>query len=473
MDENTVKIKTSQFNQEGSASILISLLSTGYLNLESIAIFINKYADKKCLKLLLFQPLKVNEKYLVFINSSAEVEVVSIDIVSLKKILNQIKIYDDDSRQHETHSLVLRSILLSISKAELKSYDVFTNFNTDNLDKTTLRKLLKDEKNWINERVETQKNLTEYFYKSAEALSRKIVHSKKIEKGTYCVRGSVASGKSSFIRDFLNKNIKALESFDGVLNTDAIKRKFILNTSNFTGNAFSGCVFHEESSIIGEKILELVKESNLVYVLDKRIQATSDLDELLLDAERRKLPVNIFDLKVDFITAALRVLERTGVYPSDPTPDFLSLYKSYKNIEEGRLIFLEKSLSSEFVKNYSTVSVNSNGHPVILSIKENYKVNEENLVRESEARYMSRIESLKNVILSNKKTLQVTLDEHSRKGYAPQLSKQEYLDKLLCNIKCTSRTFEGELNVSASKDKPKLFNLLISKESLAEITKIT
>ncbi len=471
MHADTVKEQISQFNKEGAVSILVSLLSTDSFDIGSTVDLINTHADKNLLKSIVFQPLKVNEKYLVFINPSFNVTVADTDILNLKKVLSQIKIHDSENHRSKVSSITLRCVLLSIAKSELKSYDVFTNFNTDNLDKATLRTLLKDENNWINERVETQKKLIDYFYKSTEALSQKIVHSKKIGRGIYCVRGSVASGKSSFIRDFLNQNIKALESLDGVLNTDAVKRKFILNTPNFTGNAYSGYVFHEEASIIGEKILKLVRESNLVYVLDKRIQAVSDLNELLLDAKRRKLPVHIFDLKVDFITSALRVLERTGVYPSDPTPDFFSLYKSYKNIEEGRLVFLEKSLSSEYVKNYSTVSVNSNGYPVILSIKENYKVNEENLVRESEARYMSRIESLKNIILSNTKTLQITLDAHSRKGYTPQLSKQEYLDMLLRNIKCTSRTFDGELNVSASKDKPKLFNLLISKESLAEITK--
>src|SRR3989338_9977437 len=248
MDKDEIRIKISQFNQEGNVSILIILLSADEFSLDNTIYFINKYSDKKYLKLLLLQPLEVSEKYLVFINTLAEVEVTSTDTVNLKKVLNQIKIYDNDGHRHKTPSLALRSVLLSISKSELKSHDVFTNFNTDNLDKTTLRSLLKDEKNWINERIEIQKELTDYFYKSAEALSRKIVRSKKIEKGLYCVRGSVASGKSSFIRSFLRQNIKTLESVDGVLNTDAVKKKLILNTSNLTGHAFSGYLFHEEAS---------------------------------------------------------------------------------------------------------------------------------------------------------------------------------------------------------------------------------
>ena len=293
MDENEIKIKILQFNQEGNVSILINLLSVDEFSLDNTIYFINKFSDRRHLKLLLFQPLKVSEKYLVFINSSAEIEVANMDIVNLKKVLNKVKIYDNDNHQHEASSLTLRSTILSISKSELKSYDVFTNFNTDNLDKVTLRSLLKDEKSWISERRETQIKIIDFYFKSAEGLSRKIAHSKKIEKGIYCVRGSIASGKSSFIKDFLRKNIKSIESVDGVLNTDAIKRKLILNTLNATGNALSGYMFHEEASILGEKILELVRKAKLLYIIDKRMQATSDIDELLLDAERRKLPVTI------------------------------------------------------------------------------------------------------------------------------------------------------------------------------------
>ncbi|MBI2439196.1 MAG: NUDIX domain-containing protein [Candidatus Moranbacteria bacterium] len=471
MDEKSVRTKISKFNQESNVSELLSLLSVTDSDLEKIISFINKFIDKGYLKSFTFLPLKVTDEYLVFINSSNEVEVIDTDTVSLRKALNHIKAYDNSNFQSETASLVLRSVLLAVSKSELKSYDVFTRFNTEVSDKNTLRQLLKDENNWIAERREIQKNLTDYFYTSVESLSRKIAHSKRIEKGLYCVRGPIASGKSSFIKSLLDQNIKDIEGFDGVLNTDAVKRRFVLNASNYTGQMLSGYVFHEEASIIGEKLLEKVKEANFIYVLDRRMQSVDDLDELLLDAERRNLPVNIFDLKVDFITSALRVLERTGVYPSDPTPDFLSLYKSYKNIEDCRLIFLEKSLASKFVKNYSTVSVNTNGDPVILNLKKNYIVNKQNLVHESEARYMSSIESLKNLILSNDKTLQITLDEHSRKGHIPRLSRNEYQEGLLRNIKCTSRTFDGELDVSASKDKHKILNTSISKNDLIKITK--
>ena len=135
------------------------------------------------------------------------------------------------------------------------------------------------------------------------------------------------------------------------------------------GQALSGYLFHEEASIIGDKILKLIRKSNLGYVIDKRMHDAADLDELLADATQRKLFATIFDLKVDFITSALRVLERTGIYPSDPTPDFSTLYKSYRTIEDGRLSFFEKSIGSKWVKNYSTVLMNSNGHPVVTVLK--------------------------------------------------------------------------------------------------------
>lgn len=471
MNVGTVREKLLEFNQKGDASILISLLGLAWYDVENTIRFINAHADKRQLKALVFQPLKVTEAHLVFVSPSLEIKAVSMDIVHLKKTLEQIKMYDNENPAGITSSVALRCLLLSLAKSELRSYDVFTNFNTDNLDKTTLRKCLKDEKNWIKERVEIQKELINRSYRSAAALARKVARSKKLGKGIYCVRGSVASGKSSFIKNILRQNIRELENFDGVLNTDALKRQLLVHTSNVSGHALSGYLFHEEASVIGEIVLMLIKKSASGYILDKRMQDATDLDELLVDATERKLPVTIFDLKVDFITSALRVLERTGVYPSDPTPDFLALYKSYRTIEEGRLSFLEKSLRAKSVKNYSVVRVNSNGHPVIVSLKKDYKVNKRNSAQESEARYIASVESLRDTVLSNGKTLQYTLDEHSHKSYNIRYSRQEYLDCLLRNIEKTSRTFSGELNVSASKDKSRLVNLFMPKDDLADTTR--
>jgi ADP-ribose pyrophosphatase YjhB (NUDIX family) len=471
MDHGKVQTKIFQFNKTGRVDVLIGLLSDCGSDLEEVISVINSQTDSVKLEPLVFQPLKINDTYLVFINASARVEAIGIDAAHLRELLNRIKAYDNDNPKQETTSLSLRSVLLSSSKSELKSYDAFTNFDTNELDKDTLRNLLRDENNWIRERAKIHDRLINSFLKSAEILSQKISRSKKMGRGIYCVRGSVASGKSSFIKDFLSQNIKSITDTSGVLNTDAVKRKLVANTLNVTGNVFSGYVFHEEASIIGEKILDCVMSSNLSYVIDKRMQDASDIEGLLLDAERRKLPITIFDVKVDFITSALRVLDRTGVYPSDPTPDFLALFKSYKNIEENRPLFLERALGSKLVKDYSTVLVRSNGQPAISVIKKDYRVNQENFDRESDGRFTAKIDSLKKVVLSGNKTLQIALDEHSRKNFVMRFSRQEYLDKLLQNISDTSRTFSGELNVTASKDKPKIVNQLNSKEDLVYITK--
>ncbi len=471
MNADTAREKLLEFNQKGDASILVGLLGIAEHDVESAIRFINAHADKNQLETLVFQPLKVNEKHLVFVDPSLEIKAVSTDIVHLKKTLEQIKMYDNENPVSVTSSVDLRCLLLSLAKSELKSYDVFTNFNTDNLGKATLRKCLEDEKNWIKERVQIQKELINRSYRSAVALARKVARSKKLGRGIYCVRGSVASGKSSFIEGILRQNIRVFENSGGVLNTDALKRQLLVNTLNVTGHALSGYLFHEEASVISEKVLKLIKKSTSGYVVDRRMQDATDLDELLVDAAERKLPVTIFDLKVDFITSALRVLERTGVYPSDPTPDFLALYKSYRTIEEGRLSFLEKSLRAKSVKNYSVVRVNSNGHPVIVNLKKDYRVNKKSTEQESEVRYIASADSLRDTVLSNGKTLQHTLDEHSYKNYNMRYSRQEYLDSLLHNIEKTSRTFAGELNVSASKDKSRLVNLFMPKNDLADTTR--
>lgn len=468
--EEAVQAKISLFNKTGCVDVLVGLLSGCDLNLEEAVSAVNAQADNKKLKSLVFQPLKITEKYLAFISVSAKVEVIGTDIVHLRTVLNRIKAYDNVSPKRKTGSLMLRSVLLASSRSELKSYDVFTNVDTDGLDKDALRNLLRDENNWINERVKIHERLVDSFFKSAEILSRKISRSKKMGRGIYCVRGSVASGKSSFIKNFLSQNVKSVSDTSGVLNTDAVKRKLFASTLNVTGNVLSGYIFHEEASIIGEKILDRVTSSNLSYVIDKRMQDASDIENVIIDAKRRKLPITIFDVKVDFITSALRVLERTGVYPSDPTPDFSALFKSYKNVEENRSLFLEQALGSKAVKDYFTVLVRSSGQPAISVIKKSYKINKENFDREFEGRFTAKADSLKKVVLSGNKTLQAALDEHSIENSFPLFLRREYFDKLLRNIGDTSRTFGGELNVTASKDKPKIVDQSKSKGDLARIT---
>ena len=142
--EETVQAKISLFNKTGCIDVLVGLLSDCGLSFEKMVSAINAKADNEKLESLVFQPLKITGKYLAFINASAKVEVIGTDIVHLRTVLNRIKVYDNGNPKRKTGSLMLRSVLLASSRAELKSYDVFTNVDTDGLDKDTLRNLLRD-----------------------------------------------------------------------------------------------------------------------------------------------------------------------------------------------------------------------------------------------------------------------------------------------------------------------------------------
>ena len=200
-------------------------------------------------------------------------------------------------------------------------------------------------------------------------LSQQIRGSTKTENGLYCVRGSVASGKSTFVSQFLKDNVPSLENTNGVLNTDHIKRVLIKASEKICGLNLTGYVVHDEASMISERILSKAKEENLLYFIDKRMQDSKDLAELIEDASNRKLPVTIFDVNVDFMTSVLRVLVRTGVYPSDPTPDFEGLFKSYKQIEEGRFSFFQSAMQSKTVKNYYSVSPSGERAAILIPFK--------------------------------------------------------------------------------------------------------
>lgn len=68
-----MQAKISQFNKAGCVDVLVGLLSDCGSDLEEVVSAINVQADNRRLEMLVFQPLKINEKYLVFVNASAKV----------------------------------------------------------------------------------------------------------------------------------------------------------------------------------------------------------------------------------------------------------------------------------------------------------------------------------------------------------------------------------------------------------------
>jgi 8-oxo-dGTP diphosphatase len=284
------------------------------------------------------------------------------------------------------------------------------------------------------------------------------------------MRGSVAAGKSTFAKAFFKRHSFEERSFNGIISTDSIKRRLIREAVLDYGIEAPGYLFHDEASMVSARILAQARKEGLLYFIDKRMQHEEDLEEVTKDASERNLSVTIFDLKTDFMTSALRVLSRSGRYPSDPTPDFEGLFKSFKAIEESASSFLEKSLASSVVKNYYSVRMTRPDEPSVIPLKDNFAILEDNLATLPPPKKIKR-ESFENVLLSSGQTLDRALDEHSKYGYGEDTieKKDAYFAAFLKNIEDTSRTYNGDLDTSASPDKKAKLNTEFSPTQVSNL----
>jgi 8-oxo-dGTP pyrophosphatase MutT (NUDIX family) len=417
-----------------------------------------------------FSLLKYSPESIVYQNDVGKEVRTSVDELSLKTLLRQIKTFENQKSNMAIYSYNLRTAILMAGNGTIKSYDVYTNNGTELQSSTEIKSLLIDSTYWIAQRAVIHKKILKKLFKNVNELSQQIDESETLS-GLYCIRGTVASGKTTFIENFLRLNPDDNKISEGIINTDNVKRLLIKNTHHVIGGNFSGYLFHDEASAIVKQLLTKAKEAQLLYVLDQRMQEESDIKGLLHDAQIRGLTVTIFDIKVDFITSALRVLNRSGLYPSDPTPDFASLFKNYINIEKGRKNFLSKALKSKQVKDYYSVLSTDKEQPIWVMLKQNFEItNQGKLTLILKAESIPNRRVLENTTLPTGGTVKEALDSHSKKIYKDLFNKKSYEEKVLLNIKDTSRTYNGDLDLSASVDKKDKIDSTLSKDEIVSLS---
>lgn len=410
-----------------------------------------------------FLPIKVMANNIIYLDEDGKLACCDVtSLIALSLLLNKLK----GAQSKLTYSNILRNLLLTTAGGLLKSYDTHTISPIDGLPKADIKHLIKEDKAWLQQRQELHKTIIEDTLKDVRYLSKQIEESEEIESGIYCMHGSVAAGKSTFIKSFFKRHSLDARSLRGVISTDAIKRRLVKEAVLDYGMGTSGYLFHDEASMISARTLIQARKEGLLYFIDKRMQHKDDLEEVVKDAAARNVCVTIFDVKTDFMTSALRVLSRSGRYPSDPTPDFEGMFKSFKIVEENSQSFLGKSLASPVVKNYYSVRMTNSDEPSITPLKKDFAAIGSNLATLPPSKKIKK-ENLENILLSSGKTLDQALNEHSKAGYREDTveRKDAYLTAFLKNIENTSRTYSGDLDISASPDKKgKLNTGLLSKQ---------
>lgn len=451
--DRTPRNTAQRFNDTTTLSELISLFSLESHSIESTIQAVNKNCAPALLNMLRFSLLKLTPEYLVYVNDKGKAAVSHTDTDSLRAISEEIK--RDRSGVQPADTLTLKGAILIAAKGAIKSYDVFADLGSLTAVGQGPKKAIIESSVWSSERRQLHDKIVDHALEEARSLSAFIQSSNVLESGLYCMRGTVASGKSTFIKTFLGKDKAFVPALmRGVINTDQIRRELIKHTDNPLGAELPAYAFHDEASMLSKRLFARAKSENLLYIVDKRMQEAGDLGEILDDAEKRSLPLTVFDVRVDFVTSTLRVLRREGIYPSDPTPDFSGLFKSYKNIEKGRHKFLSEAIHSQFVKNlYAVTSSDTAQGPSIL-LKHNYAATDQgklSILVDSVDDVDEK--SMANSMLPYGSTLKDALDDHSQSAFMSERRRISYKNHLLKNIELTSRTLHGDLNTTASPDK--------------------
>lgn len=321
-----------EFNVSGDLSSLVAAFDSRAMPVEDALNLVNEKGDRRRLSNLRFALLKFDPDYVVYINEAGRVVFSHTDEGSLRSILNEIRRCQQTSSDRLETAQALKAATLLAGHGAIKSYDSFAAADTASMTSSAVKQALLQPDFWTVDRNEVHNAILERTLKNVRTLSRFIETSAQLDRGLYCLRGTVASGKSRFVRKLLGRDVRFNATLlDGVLSTDSIKRELIRSTSYTLGSNYVSYLFHDEASMLGKRLLERARNENLLYIIDKRMQEAAELNELIADAEQRKLPLVLFDIRTDFTTSAFRVLERMGTYPSDPTPDFAGLLNPLQN----------------------------------------------------------------------------------------------------------------------------------------------
>jgi 8-oxo-dGTP diphosphatase len=419
--------------------------------------FLNTETNKKDLEKMVFSVVNVSDKFFVYVDANLQFVKCEITPENLTGVLKLVKQYNQEDENADTTDI--RDILLVLGKGVLKSYDVYSKIVTTGLTKVEIKSLMRSENFWLDERKSFHEFVTKEYLAKVLALSEQIKSSEKTEVAIYCVRGSTASGKSSFIKSYVADNVNSTADTSGVISTDSIKNTLIEMTKNTAGLPLTGYPFHEEASMLSDLVLDEVILAKVPFFIDKRMQEEKDLPELLAKVKDTGLPVVIFDVKVDFLTSALRALSRTGAYPDSPAPNFNGFVKTYRQIEENRDLFVGQSLASGQVKQHWLVV--NNIKPEIVPLKVNYVA-----VPDAHTSEVIRSDNFQDVVLSDGQTLKSIMDEKSEKVFESKYSRDYYLARISENVNLTSRSAKGEINTSASPDKKQKIKVDLSKDEV-------
>lgn len=254
----TLHKSVAQFNDAMKNKTLLKLFEE-LQDVSSMAVFksLRAQTDREEMKQFEFLPIKAIANNIIYLDEDGKLAACDVtSMAALNHLLNRVRM----SQSETPYGDILRTLLLTASGGLLKSYDTYTTLDVEGLPKAEIKQLIKERKAWLEQRQRLHKTIIEDVLKDVRHLSNQIEKSEDVENSIYCMRGSVAAGKSTFAKTFFKRYSLDQQGLNGIISTDLIKRKLVKEAIRDYGMSAPGYLFHDEASMISTQILARAKE---------------------------------------------------------------------------------------------------------------------------------------------------------------------------------------------------------------------
>lgn len=413
-----------------------------------------------------FQVLRVTDEGVIMVDENGKLVETKINESNAKDVLKKMKGLDDTLRGQ---SYKLRNECLKRSGGSITSDEAYTYGEIPK--GKAMDAYLDNPDNWLAERRQLHDLIIAGEFEKAQALSERLGDE---EPTIYALRGNTAAGKTTRLRN--DRDFAKTGDTSGAINPDTYKAQLRTADSaiDYSPTAFQT---HEEGSMLARRLSRMVEGatpplSEMSMVIDKRLNKTKNIDELIATAERLGRPVKIMDVDSPLETSCQRVLTR-AIAGEDPAVPFGAVAEGYEGIRQNRAALIEQVKNNPAIKEYVLYVTDEAGKSVKVAEKKIgvFTILDQPLYeRALDGSTQDSVNKVKATVIDDAyiqkadeymrpfleryrgKTLGEALDAHSKLTVEPH-DEAFYMRTAMENLAKTSRTAQGVVDTSASADK--------------------
>jgi hypothetical protein len=240
---------------------------------------------------------------------------------------------------------------MALERGHLTTFEAFTYGGIDANPKT-MWDIADDPNRWLPQRRKVHEELKASGVDKAMALSNALGRD---EPTVFAMRGNTAVGKTRTLKDIASLAPAAdliKQEPKSAINPDNFKADLIKHAYNAGSCAIDHGQAHVESCVIAQAVwASLDADPDASVLVDRRLGAQSDFDELVRTAHASGKRVELYDIDAPLEASLCGVLVREpgGV---DPIPPFEAIAWGFKSIREDRLKVLEQAIVEGHVDRY-------------------------------------------------------------------------------------------------------------------------